>query len=272
MYLLPTRTTGRPELVRPVFLGGLLVVVFVVRFDGPVGATEAGSETRGKTAHAEPAQSLGECGEESEPNAKDTTENPAESPNWRSLFDGKSLENWKVTQFGGQGDVHVEQGNLILERGNSMTGVTYDGPLPRTNYEVELQAKRVEGIDFFCGFTFPVGESFCSFIVGGWAGGVVGLSSIDGRDASENETTRYMSFPTGRWYRIRVRVTDDVIETWIDNESIVYQRIEGRRISTRTESDLSQPFGFATWETTAALKDIRIRELTGQEVRNEQLP
>jgi hypothetical protein len=48
------------------------------------------------------------------------------------------------------------------------------------NYEIKLEAKKVTGNDFFCGMTFPVGDSFCSFIVGGWGGPVVGLSSIDG--------------------------------------------------------------------------------------------
>jgi hypothetical protein len=210
--------------------------------------------------------------EEKPKDAGATDKASSNSPQWRPLFDGKSLENWKVTQFGGQGEVRVEDGKLILEQGTSLTGVTYTGDLPRTNYEVELHAQRVSGIDFFCGFTFPVGPSYCSFIVGGWAGGVVGLSSIDGRDASENETTRFMSFQTGRWYRIRVRVTDDVIRCWIDDESIVFQRIRDRRITTRAEVDLSQPLGFSTWETAAALKDIRIRKLSEAEVKEDQLP
>ena len=51
------------------------------------------------------------------------------------------------------------------------------------DYEVTLEGKRVAGDDFFCTTTFPVGESFCSFVVGGWHGTVVGLSSIDGMDA-----------------------------------------------------------------------------------------
>ena len=60
---------------------------------------------------------------------------------------------------------------------------------PKVDYEVNLDAKRVAGNDFFCGITFPVGKRFCSLIVGGWGGATVGLSSIDGKDAAENETT-----------------------------------------------------------------------------------
>jgi hypothetical protein len=239
---------------------------------GVVALPLSSSSTLGQEASGPATTEVSAYRPEADDAAVTESPRPRADAKWRLLFDGQSLENWKPTQFGGHGEVRVDEGNLIIERGNSMTGLTYTGPLPRSNYEVDLQAKRVDGIDFFCGFTFPVGESFCSFIVGGWAGGVVGLSSIDGRDASENETTRYMSFKTGQWYRIRVRVTDDVIRTWIDDQPIVYQRINGRRISTRSESDLSRPFGFATWETTAALKGIRIRELGDEEVQAEKLP
>jgi hypothetical protein len=177
------------------------------------------------------------------------------------LFDGKTLAGWKPTRFGGEGEVTVEDGKLLLEFGFSLTGVTYQREFPKMNYEVSLEAMRVDGIDFFCALTFPVDESHCSLIVGGWAGSVVGLSSIDGRDASENETTRYMSFKNGRWYRIRVRVTKHKIEAWIDDEKVVDQDIKGRRLDTRVEVDLSKPFGVCAWETRAAIRNIRLRRL-----------
>jgi hypothetical protein len=129
------------------------------------------------------------------------------------------------------------------------------------NYEASLEAMRMDGIDFFCALTFPVADSHCSFIVGGWAGSVVGLSSIDGRDASENETTRYMSFKDNQWYRIRVRVTEEKIEAWIDDQQVVNQPTKGRRIGTRIEVELSKPFGICAWETRAALRNIRVRRL-----------
>jgi hypothetical protein len=183
---------------------------------------------------------------------------------WMSLFDGKSLTGWKSTQFGGEGEVFVEDGKINLEFGSSMTGITYTGNVPRVNYEISLEAMRTDGIDFFCGLTFPVEKSYCSFIVGGWAGSVVGLSSIDGKDASENDTTRFMNFKTGKWYSIRVRVTKDRIATWIDNAKVVDQDIRGRKISTRNEVNLSTPLGIAAWESKAALRNIRIRTLDSQ--------
>src|SRR5688572_22252268 len=85
---------------------------------------------------------------------------------WKPLFDGKTLGDWKTALFGGEGEVYVEEGKLILEQGASMTGVTRDKPFPKSNYEVRWEAARLEGNDFFCGFTFPVKESHCSLIAG----------------------------------------------------------------------------------------------------------
>jgi hypothetical protein len=177
-----------------------------------------------------------------------------------ALFDGKTLAGWKKTEFGGEGDVTVKDGQLRLDFGASMTGITYAGKrkLPTTNYELTLQAMRVDGSDFFCGLTFPVGKSHCSFVCGGWGGGVVGLSSIDYYDASENETTTYRDFKSKQWYQIRVRVTDEAIQCWIGGEQVVDQKLEGHKVDTRIEMDLCKPLGVATWETSAALKDFKL--------------
>jgi hypothetical protein len=169
---------------------------------------------------------------------------------WTPLFDGKSIDGWKITQFGGQG-----------EMGQPLTGITYKGTFPQVNYEISLEAMRVEGTDFFCGLTMPVSDSHCSFIVGGWAGSVVGISSIDGHDASENDTTKVMKFNNGQWYKFRVRVTADKIETWIDNEQVVNQDIKGRKITTRSEVDLSKPLGLSTYQTKAAVRNFKYRKL-----------
>lgn len=181
---------------------------------------------------------------------------------WRSLFDGKTLAGWKPTNFGGEGEVYVEDGSIILDFGASITGITYLGDFPKaTSYELRLEAMRVDGRDFFCGVTFPVRDNYCSFIVGGWGGAVVGLSSIDGKDASENDTTRFMKFEDKRWYRFRIRVTPRRIQTWIDDQMVVDQDIVGRIVTTRSEVNLSKPLGFASYETRAALRKIELRSI-----------
>jgi hypothetical protein len=178
---------------------------------------------------------------------------------WQSLFDGESLSGWEAAKFGGEGWVRVKNRAIYLFQGDPLTGITWVKEFPRYDYEISLQAQRVQGNDFFCALTFPVGDSFCSLIVGGWGGAVVGISNVDGKDASENETSRLKRFEKGRWYQLRVCVLKDWIKAWIDEEKLVDLMLEGRRLDVRPEVRLSRPFGIAAWETTAALKDIWVR-------------
>jgi hypothetical protein len=188
---------------------------------------------------------------------------PAAGDGWTSLFDGRALGSWKPTSFGGgEGEVRVQDGNLILETGSPLTGATWaGGEIPHMDYELRLEAMKLDGGDFFCGLTFPVGPSACSFIVGGWGGGVVGLSSLDGHDAANNETARHMVFEKNRWYRIRVRVSEGAIEAWIDDQSMVDADTTGRKISVRSEVEPSKPLGVASFATRAALRGIEVRKI-----------
>jgi hypothetical protein len=179
------------------------------------------------------------------------------------LFDGKSLTGWKIGNFAGTGEVTVENGQIIVSKGEALSGVTWKdaATLPKDEYEITLQAMKLKGDDFFCGVTFPVRESHASFICGGWAGTVVGLSSIDSLDASENETTSYKKFEPNKWYKIRIRVAGNKIECWIDDEQMVDVDLTDKRISTRIESDASRPLGISTYQVTSAFKDIELKKL-----------
>src|SRR5262249_5443781 len=187
---------------------------------------------------------------------------------WKRLCDGKTLSGWKAVEYAGGGKVHVKDGALLLEKGKRMTGAVYTrGDFPKMDYEVTLEGKRVAGGDFFCTTTFPAGDSFCSLVVGGWRGSVVGISSINGADASENETTRFRQFKTGRWYRIHIRVSRQWIEAWIDGQKLVDVPTTGRKITTRIECRACQPFGLATFDTIGAVRDVRVRALGAAEKR-----
>ena len=181
------------------------------------------------------------------------------------MFDGKTLKGWKILDkidFDGHGKISVKDGEIILGIGTPMTGLKWDGgPLPTVDYEITLEARRKEGMDFFCGMTFPVKKSHCSLVLGGWGGSLTGLSSLDGFDASENETTNVLDFKEGQWYKIRLKVTEKKIETWVDDEQIVDCDIVDRQISLRWEMDQMPPFGFATYMTKGGLRKIVIKRL-----------
>jgi hypothetical protein len=183
------------------------------------------------------------------------------SADWTPLFDGSTLTNWAATDFGGHGSVSVASGQINIGAGAELSGITWtNGTLPKTDYEISLQAIKVEGGDFFCGLTFPVADSSCSLIIGGWGGAVIGLSSLDDNDASENETTRTKALDAGHWYQVRLRVTPAKIEAWLDKEKIINVSIVGRKVSLRPGSIyLSKPLGVATYETSAGIRDFKLR-------------
>jgi len=189
---------------------------------------------------------------------------PLEGEDWQPMLDGKTLAGWRPTEFAGRGEVQCEAGLIALNMGEPFTGISYTNEFPKMNFEVALDAMRVTGSDFFCGLTVPVRDSFCSFIVGGWGGSLLGISSLDRMDASENETTKYMNFEQGRWYRIRLRVTAKRIEAWVDNEKLVNVDTTEKQISLRPgDIELSKPFGIAAWQTTSALRAIKMRRVDG---------
>jgi hypothetical protein len=189
----------------------------------------------------------------------------AQAPNWRPLFDGKSLSNWRESDFFGAGKVTVENGVIQLGFG-ALTGINWAAsslPFPTSNYEIRIEAAKIKGSDFFAGITFPVGDSFATWINGGWGGEVVGLSSIDGLDASHNETTFSRKFDLAHWYTLRLRVTPTAIAAWIDDDLAFELPLTGKSISLREgEIEHSVPFGIASYSTVAAVRKIEWRPVT----------
>ncbi len=185
---------------------------------------------------------------------------------WKNLFDGKSLDGWKAADFGGAGDVKVKDGTIVLPCGESLTGVVYKGKTPTVDYEITLDGMRLDGSDFFATTTFPFGKTHCSLVVGGWGGTVVGLSNVDYYDAGDNITTRFVDLKKNRWYRVRLRVCRSRIEAWIDDDKIVDLPTANHKFGTRFEVDACKPLGIASWCTSAALRNIRIRQLKPEEV------
>ena len=186
---------------------------------------------------------------------------PARSESWNPLFDGSTLKGWRETPFSGRGKVWIEDGSILLGKG-ILTGISWTKGFPKYNYEVRLEAMRVDGSDFFAGITFPVYDSFCSWINGGWGGMVVGLSNLDDMDAAENDTSTRRVFETGRWYALRLRVTEDRIQAWIDHEPVIDAQFASRLVGLRPgEIELSKPFGIASYATTAKIRKVEYRTL-----------
>ena len=181
------------------------------------------------------------------------------------LFDGSGMEGWEKTDFAGKGEIRIdENGSLVLEMGAELSGVRWKGKaeLPKIDYEVTLQAKRTMGSDFFCGLTFPFKDSHATLILGGWGGSLIGISSLDDFDASENETGDAYVFEDNKWYDVRLRVTEAKLQVWLDDKMVIDCDVEGRKVSMRFgEIEMSAPFGICTYATTGVIREVSIRKL-----------
>jgi Domain of Unknown Function (DUF1080) len=186
---------------------------------------------------------------------------------WKPLFNGKDLTHWESSKFGGDGEVSVENGMIVLTEGGDMTGITYKGEVPTMNYALEVEAQRLDGVDFFAGVTFPVGETHMTLIPGGWAGGVFGLSSINGMDAADNETTQPRTFKDKQWYKFTIQVTKQRVQVLVDGKLEIDLETKDKTLSTRGEVESSKPLGIATWRTKAGIRSVQMRPLTPEEIQ-----
>ena len=180
------------------------------------------------------------------------------------MFNGRDLDGWRTPDkffFEKAGKVEWKNDQMLLGVGKPGTAIAWTREMPRSNYEVTLEAKRTGGDDFFCGMTFPVKQQHCTLILGGWGGGTTGLSNINDFAAIENETTDYIEFKRDKWYFVRLKVTDKKIQAWVDEKQIVDVDTEEKRFGIWWEQEPVLPFGIATWNTSAALRRLSVRRV-----------
>src|SRR5262249_1435574 len=73
----------------------------------------------------------------------------------------------------------------------------------------------------------------------------------------------YHTFDDNKWYTVRVRVTPTKLEAWLDQEKIVDVATAGKKFSLRGDIEDSKPLGIASFQTTAAIKDIQLKKVGG---------
>jgi len=189
----------------------------------------------------------------------DLGDDHGENPVAHELFDGATLSGWTLAELGGT-EVFVDDGRIVLPQGTPLSGLVHANPavLPREGYELVVRAARLAGTDFFLGLTFPIGTESATCILGGWGGSLCGLSCIDGRDASANETKTYRDFAPGVEVELRVAVTREAVTAWLDDEPLFRVARDGRSFSTRTEVSPCGPLGLAAYQTRAAISRVSL--------------
>ena len=181
-----------------------------------------------------------------------------------------AAEAWRIVSedpFASHGNVEFARdtasGDPILRiaKGNPGSGVNYRGPVPTMNYEVTAEARRVDGDDFFYGLTFSIRDQYATLIIGGWGGGVWGVSNLDGMSAVENETTGYQPFEQNRWYKITLRVADDRTTVHLDGKKIFGFATPDHQYSVWPQQATMIPLGIATWKTGAEIRHLTLQNV-----------
>lgn len=181
------------------------------------------------------------------------------------LFDGKTMDQWAIADFGGQDRIEVIDGAIVCEPGYPIAGIrSVRDDLPTNDYMIELEAQKIDGTDFFCCLTFPVNDDHLSLVLGGWGGTTCGLSCLDEKDAAHNETRFVRRFPREQWFRIQVRVAGNRVVASIDGEEVVNADLAGKKISLRSEVLRTTPIGICAFETKAAWRNIRVTRITAE--------
>ena len=183
-----------------------------------------------------------------------------------ALFDGKSLDGWKKTEFPSPGEVKVEGGEIDLEcRRHDDRRHAARQDLPRVDFELSYEARR------------PPAATSSPRRRSRWArrtsrsSMAVGAATSPGSRASTGWTPR-------RTRRSLDQVRGQDLVSVPDGDGrgdpLLGRRQGGRRRRltgpsgrhAASRSRVSEPLGFATWKTGGALRKVAIRALSPDEV------
>jgi len=192
---------------------------------------------------------------------------------WTEMFDGKTLRAWTpVTRFplqdaknpgatGIGGAASVENGQITLATGGPATGIAWRERFPNINYEVSLEAERLTGTNAVCMIVFPVGGSHCLMWVGAGKPSIVGLDFLNGEGCRRNPSGFLKDFESHKSYRVRLRVTQQRIEGWVDDDKLFDVAVQDTKFTVERPYEQLTPFGLGSYETTVALRSIRYRRV-----------
>ena len=193
---------------------------------------------------------------------------PAAGRQHWDLLSPEQIQHWKPTDVPDEGRALVNAGEVVLEPGGPLTGLRYghwqEEGMPVRDYAISFEATRVEGSDFFAAVTFPVRniDTCATLVIGGWGGGLVGISSIDGQDAAENSTRGEHAFENGKAYRFRLEVRENELKAWIEDRLVINVSTQGRALGLRPGYiEKCAPFGLATYSTTGRIRNLRVETL-----------
>ncbi len=211
---------------------------------------------------------LSACREEAPKHSPLDSGNTSQEVDRVEAFSPENQSKWTSEGFAIAGSEEWDGSTLSLPVGADLVGVRWTGELPEIPYVIRYEARRIDGVDFFGALTFPVRSSgeCLTWIPGGWGGGVAGLSSINDKDASENESTQYRGFNDEQWYQFELEVRKASLVVRIDGvphqftlngEKLDALPLDGLKLGLRPGPiEACSPLGVAGWQGTCEVRKM----------------
>jgi hypothetical protein len=162
-----------------------------------------------------------------------------EGREWTWVFDGKGFDGWRL-----RGDVYITEREMALQPWASSAVLSQIVLSPKFHFQ--CKAKRIAGTDAFI-FLFPANGKNLIWVVGGWENDraeVLGYPN----------TAHHLTIDRFAWYKIELRVEEDVVGLINDLEIFRLQKLE---VTTHSpDCGFQQGLGVATWNTFSKFKDI----------------
>jgi hypothetical protein len=174
---------------------------------------------------------------------------------------------WRAADITDGGKVtFLADGSIACAAGNPLSGIVCTNDPPRMDYEFAMEGMKESGDDFFIALTLPVETNCCTVIIGGWGGGLCGISSINYMDASENQYSEGRTLEAGKWYTLRVRVTAHMLEVFLNDKfytaEVPFAKSSVFSLRPGSEIGKTAPLGLATYRTAARWRNIRVTPVT----------
>ncbi|MBM4036868.1 MAG: DUF1080 domain-containing protein, partial [Planctomycetes bacterium] len=180
---------------------------------------------------------------------------------WQGLFDGKSLDGWKVPEHDDlrRGEAKIEDGAIVLSASRRMA-LCWTGSMPQGDYEVAFDTSLVSG-HRLASLYFPAGGGWCDLVLGGISGKLVGLDGVDGKGYRDNPALTQFKFEPNHWYAVRVRVAEGRVRVWVDGSEPINLPIAGHKFAVDDQRAALKPLALSAYQGATAVRNVRVKRV-----------
>jgi protein kinase-like protein len=181
------------------------------------------------------------------------TDDPFKIGKWVSFTSGRAMKRWHMPP-----GTKMAKDVIVLPSVSAWPApqLEWQGPFPRSNYELEVEAMPVDSTDYFCSLVVPVGKRSVTITT---IDRRLRLMEVDDRMVTVN--TR-LALARKKWHRFRVRVTPAFFTVWVNGTKIVERLCDG---SVFRSPRGAKPLAIYASGTQTGIRSVRMRRIAGED-------